>query len=75
MSTAITIDFINIPIPIENPTSPFRYSFFQGLKYVFNKRGKENNCKNALLKEAKKETSHLGASKNQNFRKTKGSLK
>jgi hypothetical protein len=31
-STIITNVFINIPMPIEKPTNPSRYSFFQGLK-------------------------------------------
>jgi hypothetical protein len=32
ISVIITIDFTNIPMPIENPTSPFLYSLFHGLK-------------------------------------------
>ncbi len=30
VSTAMKNVLINIPIPIENPTNPFLYSFFQG---------------------------------------------
>lgn len=75
MSTIIINVFTNIPIAIEKPTKPFLYSFFQGLKKVFTRRGKENNCKKALFKEAKKEIKARGASKNQNFRKINGSPK
>ena len=75
MSTIITNVFTNIPIAIEKPINPFLYSFFQGLKYVFSKRGRENNCKKALFKEAKKLSRFLGDSTNQNFRKINGSPK
>ena len=74
-SAIITNVFTNIPIAIEKPTKPFLYSFFQGLKKVFTRRGKENNCIKALLREAKKEIKPSGASKYQNFRKINGSPK
>lgn len=69
------IVFKNIPIQIENPTKPLRYSFFSGLKNVFTKRDKDNNRKNALLSEKKNSTIPTGISKNQNFIKSKGSEK
>jgi len=73
-SATITHVFINIPIPIENPTNPCRYSFFQGLKYVFMRRGRENSCKKALFKETKKIINLLGKSTNQNLKNLKGSI-
>lgn len=75
ISVIITIDFINIPMPMENPTSPCRYSFFHGRKYVLIKSGRENNSKKALLSEPKKAKRSAGASQNQNFKKIKGSFK
>lgn len=59
----------------EKATSPFLYSFFQGLKYVFIKRGRENNCRSALFKEEKKEIRERGVSINQNFKKIRGNDK
>lgn len=53
LSTIIKTSFITIPIPIENPTKPFLYSFFIGQKNVRIKSGKENSCKNAIFSEAK----------------------
>lgn len=43
-------------MPIENSTNPSLYSFFHGLKNVLTRIGKESNCKNAVLREAKKES-------------------
>lgn len=40
-STAINIVFIKIPIPIENATNPFLYSFFRGLKNVLIIKGRD----------------------------------
>lgn len=62
-------------MPMENPTRPSLYSFFQGLKNVFTKSGRENSSRNALFSEPKKARRPTGASKNQNLRKTKGRLK
>lgn len=39
----INTDLIAIPIPLENPTKPFLYSFFKGLKNVFKKSGSEDS--------------------------------
>jgi hypothetical protein len=39
--------FIKIPIPIENPTSPRRYSFLMGWKNVWISKGNEKNRKKA----------------------------
>lgn len=61
-----------IPITLEKPTKPWRYSFFKGLKKVFRKRGRENSSKKALFKDLKKPIISIGASKYQNFKKTKG---
>ncbi|MCL4418902.1 hypothetical protein M1146_02235 [Patescibacteria group bacterium] len=74
-SAKITKVLINIPMPIENPTKPFLYSFFQGLKYVFIKRDRETSLRNDLFKDPKKTINPLGASRNQNFKKTNGSDK
>jgi len=52
-SAAITKIFINIPIAIEKPTKPFLYSFFQGLKYVLIRIGRETNFRKELFSEAK----------------------
>src|ERR1035437_82945 len=65
--------FITIPITIEKPTKPSRYSFFQGLKKVLNIRGSEKTPKKALFKEAKNRSIFRGASKYQNLRISKGS--
>ncbi len=59
-------------MPMENPTKPCLYSFFQGRKYVLTRRGRENSSKKALLSEPKNESKDKGASKNQNFKKFKG---
>ena len=59
---------IVIPIKIENPTNPSRYSFFQGLKKVFSIRGKEKTPIKALFKDIKKLRIFLGASRYQNFK-------
>lgn len=42
-STIIRTVLTAIPIPIEKPTNPSRYSFFKGLKNVLRKSGRENN--------------------------------
>lgn len=57
-----------IPIKIENPTKPSRYSFFQGLKKVFNIKDKEKTPKNVLFKDMKNLRIFFGASKYQNLR-------
>ena len=57
---------------MEKPTSPSRYSFFQGLKKVLSIRGSEKTPKKALFKEAKKRSMFRGASKYQNLRIKKG---
>lgn len=44
-STKIKTLFMKIPIPIENPTKPFLYSFLTGLKKVLINKGKERICK------------------------------
>jgi len=64
-----------IPIPIENPTSPSRYSFLRGLKKVRKRSGKENQWRSALLREAKNVSILTGASTNQNVKKAKGSVR
>lgn len=74
-STKITQLLISIPIPIENPTKPCLYSFFQGLKKVLNKSVKENNRSNAELTEPKKPIRETGASINQNLKKVTGNRK
>jgi len=66
---------ITMPIKIEKPTRPWRYSFFQGRKKVFSIKGSEKTPKKALFKEAKKRRIFEGASKYQNFKKTKGNNK
>lgn len=75
ISARITKVLMNIPIKIENPTNPSLYSFFQGLKYVFTKRVKENKLRNALLREPKNLKIPKGASQYQNFKNIKGRLK
>jgi hypothetical protein len=75
ISVIITIDFTNIPIPIENPTNPFLYSLFHGLKKVLIKSGRENNCKKALFSDPKKPKMPMGASRYQNLRNAIGSVK
>jgi hypothetical protein len=67
--------FIIIPIMIEKPTKPSRYSFFQGLKKVLSIKGSEKTPKKALFKEAKNLKIFLGASKYQNLRKIRGNNK
>jgi len=59
---------IVIPIKIENPTNPSRYSFFQGLKKVLSIRGKEKTPIKVLFKDMKKLRIFLGASRYQNFK-------
>ena len=71
-SAKITNVFINIPIAIEKPTNPWRYSFFQGLKYVLRRSGSEKSSKKALFNELKNVIKIAGASINQNFKKTRG---
>ena len=44
-SKNMSTDFTKIPIPIENPTRPLRYSFFNGLKKVLMRRGSEKISK------------------------------
>ena len=63
-----------MPIKIENPTKPSRYSFFQGLKKVLNIKGSEKTPKKALFKEAKNLKIFRGASKYQSFKKIRGNL-
>jgi hypothetical protein len=63
-----------MPIKIENPTRPSRYSFFQGLKKVLSIKGSEKTPKKALFKEAKNLKIFRGASKYQNFKKIRGNL-
>jgi len=74
-SAKITKVFINTPMEIENTTNPFLYSFFQGLKNVFARIGKDSNTSKALFNELKKSISSLGASKYQNFKKITGSFR
>jgi hypothetical protein len=74
-SKRIRTDFTAMPIPIEKPTSPGRYSFFKGLKNVRRNNGRERRCRKALLTEAKYRIRDLGASRNQNFRKAIGRKK
>lgn len=71
-SATITNVFINIPIAIEKITNPFLYSFFQGLKYVVIRRGKDRSMSKDLFKEEKKLKISRGASRYQNFKKIKG---
>lgn len=59
---------ITIPIKIENPTKPSRYSFFQGRKKVFSIKSKEKTPKKVLFKDIKKLRIFFGASKYQNLR-------
>ena len=63
---------IKIPIPMENPTKPFRYSFFSGLKKVLMKVGSEKRTKKASLRERKNLRIPTGASRYQNFKKRNG---
>jgi len=72
ISAKMTSVLINMPIPIEKPTSPSLYSFFHGRKYVFSKSGREKSRRNALLREVKKVKRATGASIYQNFRNTNG---
>ena len=64
--------FINIPMPIENPTKPSRYSFFQGLKNVLTRSGREKSLRSAWLSEVKKINNTIGISVYQNFTKISG---
>lgn len=59
-------------MPLATPTMPLRYSFFQGLKNVFTRRGRENNDKKALFNETKYFINPKGASRNQNLKNSKG---
>ncbi len=74
-SATMTKLFIKIPIPMEKPTNPSLYSFFQGLKYVFISRGIESSLRKLRFKDLKKESKDNGASKNQNFKNKNGSNK
>lgn len=47
----IRSDLTAIPMPIENPTKPSRYSFFSGLKKVWIRIGREKSWKKALFNE------------------------
>jgi len=67
-STKIRMVFINIPIPIENATKPFLYSFLRGLKNVRIIRGRDRICKT----ERKYFAIRRSASKYQNLRKRIG---
>jgi hypothetical protein len=57
-----------IPIAIENPTKPFLYSFFTGLKKVRSNMGTEKKSKNAPLNILKYFRIENGACPNQNPR-------
>lgn len=46
---SIMADFTAIPIPLENPTRPFLYSFFKGLKNVLSNKKTENTSKYTSL--------------------------
>ena len=46
-SAQITQVFTTMPMPIENPTSPLRYSFLIGLKNVLTISESEKSCKKA----------------------------
>lgn len=73
ISAKINIDLKIIPINIENPTNPFLYSFFQGLKKVFNIRVTEKSPIKALFRDKKNLRSEMGASRYQNFIISRGS--
>ena len=74
-SAKISHVFTNIPMKTEKATSPCRYSFFIGLKYVLRKSGNENSCKNERLSEKKNFKRAKGLSKNQNLRNITGRTK
>ena len=65
----MTIVLTTIPIPIENPTNPLRYSLLIGWKKVLKRRDIEKNLKKALLISMKERRILRGASPNQNDRK------
>jgi hypothetical protein len=73
-SIEIKRDLSTIPINIENFTKPSLYSFFQGLKNVFNIKGTENALRKDLLRFKKYFKREKGASRYQNLRISKGSL-
>lgn len=73
-SKKINILLTIIPIAIENPTRPSRYSFFHGLKKVKSRIRRDKNFIAAVLSDAKYSMSPTGASINQNLRKSTKSL-
>lgn len=75
ISAAITKVFKNIPIAIEKSTNPFLYSFFQGRKKVFIRRGRDKSESRDALREEKNLIIFNGDSKYQNFKKTKGRVR
>lgn len=75
ISATITKVFINIPIAIEKSTNPFLYSFFQGLKKVLIRRGRDRSESRDAFKEEKNLIIFIGASRYQNFKKTKGRVR
>lgn len=75
ISAAITNVFMNIPIAIEKSTNPFLYSFFQGLKKVFIRRGRDKSESRDALRVEKNIIILNGASRYQNFKKTKGRVR
>ena len=52
-SMKMSADLTKIPMPIENPTNPFLYSFFKGLKKVRTIRVSDRICKIAWFTERK----------------------
>lgn len=74
-SAMITKVFKNIPIAIEKSTNPFLYSFFQGRKYVFIRRGRDKSERREVLRVEKNSIILNGASTYQNFKKTKGRVR
>lgn len=68
----ITHVFTNIPIPIEKPTNPSRYSFFHGRKNVLRSSVVENNWKKDLLSDAKNASMPTGALMYQNLSNKNG---
>lgn len=75
ISATITKVFKNIPIAIEKSTSPFLYSFFQGLKKVFISKGSDRSESKDEFRDVKNLIILNGASRYQNFRKTKGRVR
>lgn len=75
ISANITNSLIKIPMTIENPTKPSLYSFFQGLKKVFIKRGNDTSWIKNLFKEIKNLKTEIGTSKNQKRKKIIGNPK